>query len=345
MKFDMHCHTKEGSLDGKVEIEEYIRILKEKGYQGMLVSDHNSYNGYRYWRDHIKGKKYTDFVVLKGIEYDTNNAGHFLVILPEGVKPRILEMRGMPVELLTRVVHAYGGILGPAHPFGEKYLSFGSSKKYQRNPKIMQEFDFLEAYNSCEVEERNQEAKKAARKYFLAEFGGSDSHKADCIGTAYTEFREPIHTESDLIEQVNSEHRLRQAARIIMVRPKKKSARRTICCCILFGSTTKWPVLPNTTNAESSENIFRFPSVAVRDYTIRPVRKFRIENGSKHPVFDTRIFQVQLTQKLFAVLAACMSVSRTGTFGNRELIFMPESDHIRFIDKKQRTDHSQIHLI
>ena len=57
MKFDMHCHTKEGSLDGKVGIEEYIRILKEKGYQGMLVSDHNSYNGYRYWRDHIKGKK------------------------------------------------------------------------------------------------------------------------------------------------------------------------------------------------------------------------------------------------------------------------------------------------
>ena len=28
MKFDMHCHTKEGSLDGKVMIEEYIRQLK-----------------------------------------------------------------------------------------------------------------------------------------------------------------------------------------------------------------------------------------------------------------------------------------------------------------------------
>ena len=24
MKFDMHCHTKEGSMDGKVMIEEYI---------------------------------------------------------------------------------------------------------------------------------------------------------------------------------------------------------------------------------------------------------------------------------------------------------------------------------
>ena len=31
MKFDMHCHTKEGSMDGKVMIEEYIKKLKEKG--------------------------------------------------------------------------------------------------------------------------------------------------------------------------------------------------------------------------------------------------------------------------------------------------------------------------
>ena len=137
----------------------------------------------------------------------------------------------------------------------------------------MQEFDFLEAYNSCEVEERNQEAKKAARKYFLAEFGGSDSHKADCIGTAYTEFREPIHTESDLIEQVKRRAPIKAGGTYYHGTTKEKSARRTICCCILSGSTTKWPVLPNTTNAESSENIFRFPSVAVRDYTIRPVRK------------------------------------------------------------------------
>ena len=47
MKFDMHCHTKEGSMDGKVMIEEYIRTLKRKGFGGMLVSDHDSYDGYR----------------------------------------------------------------------------------------------------------------------------------------------------------------------------------------------------------------------------------------------------------------------------------------------------------
>lgn len=198
----MHCHTKEGSLDGKVGIEDYIRILRQKGFQGMLVTDHNSYNGYRYWKKHLKGKKYQDFVVLKGIEYDTFNAGHILVIMPEGVKPGILEMRGMPVELLIRVVHAYGGILGPAHPFGEKYLSFGNTRKYRQNRELMGMFDFMETYNACENEERNRRAAEEARKYFLTGFGGSDSHKEDCIGTAYTEFREPVRTESDLISLV-----------------------------------------------------------------------------------------------------------------------------------------------
>ena len=53
MKFDMHCHTKEGSMDGKVMIEEYIRTLKRKGFGGMLVSDHDSYDGYREWKNAI----------------------------------------------------------------------------------------------------------------------------------------------------------------------------------------------------------------------------------------------------------------------------------------------------
>ena len=51
----------------------------------MLVTDHDSYNGFRNYRDNLKNK-INDFVVLKGIEYDTIDAGHILVILPENVK-------------------------------------------------------------------------------------------------------------------------------------------------------------------------------------------------------------------------------------------------------------------
>ena len=56
MKLDMHCHTKEGSPDGKLELLENISILKQKGYQGMLITDHNSYKAYRYYKNVRKSR-------------------------------------------------------------------------------------------------------------------------------------------------------------------------------------------------------------------------------------------------------------------------------------------------
>lgn len=201
MKFDFHCHTQEGSIDGKLPILDYINILKEKGFHGMLVSDHNSYNGFRYYRDYLKNE-IKDFTVLKGIEYDTIDAGHILVILPEQMKLKIMECRGLPVRVLQDIVHFHGGILGPAHPCGERHLSFTQTRVFKKHPEIMEKFDFVEAYNSCESPASNHAALCLAQKYNLPTFGGSDSHCADCVGTAFTEFDESIKTESDLIRFV-----------------------------------------------------------------------------------------------------------------------------------------------
>lgn len=202
MKIDMHCHTKEGSIDGKVSIEEYIRMLRSQGFGGMLVTDHDSYGGFRYWKKNIKGQKYTDFVVLKGIEYDTLDAGHIIVIMPESIKLRLLELRGIPIQMLIPIVHNYGGILGPAHPCGEKYMSFMNAKAYKRNPDILKEFDFIETFNACESLEVNERAARLAEKYNLTGTGGSDAHRADCVGKAYTEVPDTITCESDLITEI-----------------------------------------------------------------------------------------------------------------------------------------------
>ena len=201
MKFDLHCHTQEGSLDGKIPVLEYMKTLQEKGFDGMLVTDHNSYNGFRKYRDHHKNAL-ENFVVLKGIEYDTIDAGHILIIMPEHVKLLLLECRGLPVRILQDIVHLHGGILGPAHPCGERHLSITQTRAYKRNPDIMKRFDFLEGYNSCESKESNQKASMLAKKYNLAAFGGSDSHHLNCVGTAYTEIPEVITKESDLISCV-----------------------------------------------------------------------------------------------------------------------------------------------
>ena len=50
MKLDMHCHVKEGSIDSKVSLDEYITLLKERGFDGMLITDHDTYKGYRHWK-------------------------------------------------------------------------------------------------------------------------------------------------------------------------------------------------------------------------------------------------------------------------------------------------------
>ena len=207
MKFDMHCHTKEGSLDGKVPIEDFIGTLRRKGYDGMLVSDHDTYNGYRVWLRDLKGRKFRDFVVLKGIEYDTIDAGHILIVMPETVKLKILELRGLPVQFLIDIVHRNGGILGPAHPCGEKYLSITNTRKHRHQLAVMDRFDFIEGFNACEEPESNAQAMEIAERFGKPVFGGSDAHKPDCIGLGWTDFAEPVACESDLIRLVRERGR------------------------------------------------------------------------------------------------------------------------------------------
>ncbi|WP_461812165.1 PHP domain-containing protein [Faecalimonas sp.] len=199
MKIDMHCHVKEGSIDSKVSLDEYITILKKNGFQGMLITDHNTYKGYRYWKNNIRGKKHTDFVVLKGIEYDTRDAGHIIIIMPEGVKMRLLEVKGLPVSVLIDFVHKNGGILGPAHPCGEKYLSYANTKRFFKSPELIKRFDFFEGFNACESEVSNEAAMKLATRYQKPAVAGSDSHKPECVGKAYTILPEYVTCETELI--------------------------------------------------------------------------------------------------------------------------------------------------
>lgn len=203
MKLDMHCHTMEGSTDSKVGIEEYINNLKQLGFDGMLVTDHDSYGGYRYYEENLKDK-ITDFTVIKGIEYDTFEAGHFIVIMPNGVELKILEHKGLPVFTLEKIVHAYGGILGPAHPCGEPFLSIYSTGIFKKNQSITKKFDFIEAYNSGEDEEANKKAAEIAQKYNKPVTGGSDSHWSDCCGYAYTILAEDVKDENDLIAYIKA---------------------------------------------------------------------------------------------------------------------------------------------
>lgn len=202
MKFDMHCHTKEGSIDAVISIKDYIKKLKEQGIDGMLVTDHDSYKGYKKWLE-IKDD-IDDFTCLRGIEYDTKDAGHFLVIMPEGIELKVLTNRGMKLQDLIALVHHHGGILGPAHPFGARSSSAMLFKRMMKNPELIGEMDFLEGMNVCEKKMANDLAISLAKEQNIPALGGSDSHKSQYVGMGYTEFEEDIKNNDELIAYIKA---------------------------------------------------------------------------------------------------------------------------------------------
>lgn len=196
----MHCHTKEGSIDSGLDILLYARHLSSLGFDGMLVTDHNSYRGYRCWlRYDSASKPPRPFTVLKGIEYDTSNAGHFIVILPDNVHLHLLTLRGLSASRLIRIVHDAGGILGPAHPYGNGILSIMHTSNEEKRFQILEQCDFIESYNGCETPLSNYRAHCLARKLNKPVTGGSDAHRLSAVGSAYTLFHTPIRCNNDLI--------------------------------------------------------------------------------------------------------------------------------------------------
>lgn len=200
MKFDMHCHTKEGSVDSKVPVEEYVSRFRKLGYNGFMIADHNSWRGCKAWDEVADDPAYADFTVIRGMEYDTKDAGHILVILPDGVYPKILRVRGMRCKRLILLVHVLGGVLGPAHPYGVATSSMMGFKKM--NPKLLRHMDFIEVFNTCERPESNRLAGHLARRFRLPGIAGSDAHVTDYIGMAWTEFHHPIHSNNDMIHAI-----------------------------------------------------------------------------------------------------------------------------------------------
>lgn len=210
MKFDLHCHTKEGSMDAKISVVTYAKRLSQMGFDGMLITDHNSYKGYYAYKKAEKDLEFSrPFVVLKGIEYDTRDGGHILVILPDHVHSRLLTKRGMNTAHLIALVHSLGGILGPAHPYGYGFYAHMHTRAARvslKKTKNLYDFDFIETFNSCMPPVTNVQAKKLAEKYDKPHFAGSDSHRMSAIGSAYTIFDEPIRCNDDLIRAVKERH-------------------------------------------------------------------------------------------------------------------------------------------
>ena len=156
------------------------------------------YNGY----NKVKDKDFGRFVVIKGIEYDTSDAGHMIIVLPSNTDVDIFTHKGMKVKDTMKIVKALGGIIGPAHPFDYYKLGMLNNAKWIKNEEIIKEFDFIEGFNSCGSIIGNKKSEMLSRIYNKPMFGGSDSHRKESAGKAHTILPKRINSEDELIELI-----------------------------------------------------------------------------------------------------------------------------------------------
>jgi hypothetical protein len=212
-KYELHAHTKEVSQCGKVPASEAVRMYREKGYNGIVFTDHYSpltFTGIRrlmpqkYWKFYISGyenglkaaSKYPDFTVLLGMELRYYGTGNDYLVY--GVWPEFIKNAGNLMALhpksFYRLAHRNGLIVLQAHPF-RPYI-------YRTNPKYL---DGCEVFNGKNSPEENIKSLQWFEKSGMKiKVSGSDFHRPPHLAKGGIITDVPIKTNADLINVLKS---------------------------------------------------------------------------------------------------------------------------------------------
>lgn len=166
LRLDLHVHTSH-SPDAFCPIGEAVAAARAKGLDGIAITDHNTVAGLP------EAEKFSKdgFLVIPGIEVSSADCH----IVGLGVSKSIPQ--GLPAKETVERIRDQGGIAIAAHPFA-----------LGRRPGLVRkaEFDAIEVLNSRALFFSNPLAHRYAERNKISLVAGSDAHRSDEIGLAYT---------------------------------------------------------------------------------------------------------------------------------------------------------------
>ena len=214
-KYEMHVHTRPCS-GGGADIREHIDDLINKGYSGMVVTNH-FYNGDNrldknlpweefvdaYRQDYLYGLEYSqkvDFDLLFGLEEHVGGGQEILIY---GITAELIathpELKMASAEKIAEIVHLAGGLIYQAHPYRARHYV---SRPFPLD--CLDKLDGIEVYNAANEPEWNESAQNLANELGIACIAGSDGHKAGSAGRAGIAARERIRSNDDLVRILKS---------------------------------------------------------------------------------------------------------------------------------------------
>ena len=184
-KFEMHCHTDEGSACGKVPAKRMVEMYRQAGYAGLVVTDHfcaiNDINfgragcsyaermgrfvrGYK----EITAMSNDSFRVLQGLELRfLESINDYLVYgLTGEILREIPDIDNWTLKRFSEFARKQGILVYQAHPFRNSMTIMP--------PELL---DGIEVFNgNVRVVSRNEISKRWAEMNALKGIGGSDYH-------------------------------------------------------------------------------------------------------------------------------------------------------------------------
>jgi len=189
-KYDTHVHTAETSPCGKVKAEDVVKLYKNAGFSGIVVTDHY-YSGlfknsvHVTWkekmRDYLKGYKIAleegekaGLKVILGVELSfTESFNDYLIY---GITEDFLfeegELYNLTLKEFRKIADKEGFLIYQAHPFRDMME--------RADPSLL---DGVEVYNGHPYHmNRNDLALEFAKSNNLKMISGSDFHMTEALG-------------------------------------------------------------------------------------------------------------------------------------------------------------------
>lgn len=209
-KYELHCHTKTVSRCGRAEPKEIVKLYKEQGYSGIVVTDHYSpltffmRSYFRpqsecefYLSSYFEMKKYetSDFSVMLGMELrHYASANDYLIY---GLEEDWFRKQGNLMAVweckMYQMMHEQGYLVYEAHPF--------RAGRTRCNPKYI---DGVEVYNGKTDKKLNDKAYEWAKRTGKLMVSGSDFHTPENLARGGIITERPIRNNAELLEVLKS---------------------------------------------------------------------------------------------------------------------------------------------
>jgi predicted metal-dependent phosphoesterase TrpH len=185
-RIDLHVHSR-WSPDGRATVDELVEAAGRARLDGFALTDHNSVAGHP--RLAALAREHPALVLLPGVETSTRE-GHLLAYGLGEAPPA-----GRPADETVAWVLAHGGVPVVAHPFRHVH---GVGESVARRLPV----SAIEVVNGHNGRAQNARALAIATERPLGRTGGSDAHRREEVGRAWTRFSLAATAPEELLEEL-----------------------------------------------------------------------------------------------------------------------------------------------